>query len=155
MRYLIAIAIFNIACINQAVWAEPYQAKVIHVWDGDSIVISTESGSHQIRVFGIDAPEKGQPFGREAKHYLEQLLTNQSVTIEPLEQDRYQRTIANVTLQQKSVAKLLVEQGYAWVFRRYNSDKSLINREKRARQQKRGLWQNSNPTPPWRWRRKE
>ncbi len=153
MRYLIAITLFAIA--SSSTWAEPYQAKVLHVWDGDSIVISTENGPHQIRIFGIDAPEKGQPFGQEAKRYLEALLTNQSVTIEPLEQDRYQRTIAHVTLQRKSVATLLIEQGYAWVFRRYNTDKLLIDREERARQQERGLWKNSNPMPPWLWRKKE
>ncbi len=153
MRYLIAITLF--AIVNHSTGAEPYPAKVVHVWDGDSIVVATKSGSHQIRIFGIDAPEKGQPFGREAKRYLERLLTDQNVTIEPLEQDRYQRTIANVKLQRESVANLLIERGNAWVFRRYTSSKSLIEREEKARQQRRGLWKNSNPTPPWLWRKKE
>ncbi len=153
MRTLIAITFFAIA--SNSTWAESYPAKVIHVWDGDSIVVATKSGSHQIRIFGIDAPEKGQPFGREAKRYLERLLTHQNVTIEPLEQDRYQRTIAKVKLQRESVAHLLIERGHAWVFHRYTNSKSLIEREDKARQQKRGLWRNSNPTPPWLWRRKE
>lgn len=150
MRYLITLLL--IASTAQAVATEPYKATVVQVWDGDSIVVSTVDGPQQIRIFGIDAPEKGQPFAAQAKRYLERLLKNQQVTIEPLEQDSYQRTIANVTRQQRSVADQLVEQGFAWAYRRYNPPNALIEKEARAKRERRGLWQNSQPTPPWLWR---
>ncbi|VAW86543.1 hypothetical protein MNBD_GAMMA18-475 [hydrothermal vent metagenome] len=153
MRHLIAL--FLVISAAQTVNAEPYKATVVQVWDGDSIVVSTVTGPQQIRIFGIDAPEKGQPYGTEAKRYLERWLKNQQVTIEPLEQDSYQRTIANVTQQQRSVADRLVERGFAWVYRRYNSSSELIKKEARAKRERRGLWQNSQPTPPWLWRQKE
>ncbi len=152
MRHLIALLL--ITSTAQAIAAEPYRATVIQVWDGDSIVVSTMAGPQQIRIFGIDAPEKDQPFGAQAKRYLEGLLKNQQVVIEPLEQDSYQRTIANVTQQQRSVADQLVEQGFAWAYRRYNPPNALIEKEARAKRERRGLWQNSQPTPPWIWRKK-
>ena len=152
MRYLITLLL--ITSTLQTVDAEPYKAMVIQVWDGDSIVVSTVTGPQQIRIFGIDSPEKGQPYGAEAKRYLERLLKNQEVSIEPLEQDSYQRTIANVTRQQRSVADLLVEQGFAWAYRRYNPPSELIKKEEHAKRERRGLWQNSQPTPPWLWRKK-
>lgn len=152
MRYLIALLL--ITSTLQTVDAEPYKAIVIQVWDGDSMAVSTTNGPQQIRIFGIDAPEKDQPFGAQAKRYLERLLKNQEVSIEPLEQDSYQRTIANVTQQQRNVANLLVEQGFAWAYRRYNPPSELIEREDRAKRERRGLWQNSQPTPPWLWRKK-
>ncbi len=153
MRYLITLLF--ITGTLQAVQAEPYQATVIQVWDGDSILVSTVTGPQQIRIFGIDAPEKGQPFGSQAKRYLERLLKNRKVGIEPLEQDSYQRTVANVTLQQRSVASLLVERGFAWAYRRYNPPRELIEKEQLAKKERRGLWRNSQPTPPWVWRKKE
>jgi len=152
MRRLIALLL--VTSTLQTVDAEPYKATVVQVWDGDSIVVSTVTGPQQIRIFGIDAPEKDQPFGSQAKHYLERLLKNQQVIIEPLEQDSYQRTIANVTQQQRSVANLLVEQGFAWAYRHYNPPSELIKKEAHAKRERRGLWQNSQPTPPWLWRKK-
>ena len=150
MRYLIVLLL--VTSTLQTVDAEPYKATVIQVWDGDSIVVSTADGPQQIRIFGIDAPEKDQPFGPQAKRYLERLLKNQQVSIEPLEQDSYQRTIANVTRQQRSVADRLVEQGFAWAYRRYNPPNALIKKEARAKRERRGLWQDNQPTPPWLWR---
>ncbi len=154
MHYLIALLVIAVTSTAQAIAAEPYRATVIQVWDGDSIVVSTMAGPQQIRIFGIDAPEKNQPFGVQAKRYLEGLLKNQQVIIEPLEQDSYQRTIANVTQQQRSVADQLVEQGFAWAYRRYNPPNALIEKEARAKRERRGLWKNSQPTPPWLWRKK-
>lgn len=154
MHYLIALLLVTVTSTAQAVATKPYKATVIQVWDGDSIVVSTMAGPQQIRIFGIDAPEKDQPFGAQAKRYLERLLKNQQVIIEPLEQDSYQRTIANVTQQQRSVADRLVEQGFAWAYRRYNPPDALIEKEARAKRERRGLWQNSQPTPPWLWRKK-
>ncbi|VAW89384.1 hypothetical protein MNBD_GAMMA18-720 [hydrothermal vent metagenome] len=59
-----------------------------------------------------------------------------------------------MTQQQRSVADRLVERGFAWVYRRYNSSSELIKKEARAKRERRGLWQNSQPTPPWLWRQK-
>ena len=41
----------------------------------------------------------------------------------------------------------------AWVFRKYNKDAALYPIEAEAKEQKRGLWRDPAPVPPWEWRR--
>ncbi len=47
----------------------------------------------------------------------------------------------------------LVAQGYAWVYRKYLNDAELLGLEAEAKQKGLGLWADSNPIPPWEWRR--
>jgi endonuclease YncB( thermonuclease family) len=46
-----------------------------------------------------------------------------------------------------------VNRGMAWVYRRYAKDHDLYVLEHGAKAGKRGLWADSSPTPPWRWRK--
>lgn len=47
---------------------------------------------------------------------------------------------------------ILVQSGAAWVYDKHNSDNSLPASQRAAQEQKRGLWAESNPMPPWEWR---
>lgn len=136
-----------------AISAEPFSATVIHIWDGDSLVISTPEGPRQIRIFGIDAPEKTQPFNDQARQYLQQLILNQEVLIEEIDQDNYKRMVAKITLREQDIASMMVTAGFAWVFHRYNRDPKMLELEKKAKKEKRGLWQQNSPTAPWIWRK--
>jgi endonuclease YncB( thermonuclease family) len=49
----------------------------------------------------------------------------------------------------------MVESGGAWVYRQYRHDKALIQLEQRAREEKRGLWQDPNALAPWTYRREQ
>ena len=44
-------------------------------------------------------------------------------------------------------------QGYAWVYRKYSKDAELLELEAEAKREKRGLWADPNPIPPWEWQR--
>lgn len=44
--------------------------KVTKVSDGDTIWVATDSGREKVRMDRIDAPEKDQPFGKEASEML-------------------------------------------------------------------------------------
>lgn len=46
----------------------------------------------------------------------------------------------------------MVQNGAAWVYDQYNTDPSLPALQREARAQKRGLWADSQPVPPWEWR---
>ena len=48
--------------------------KVDGVIDGDSIRVMHEGQAEQIRLIGIDCPEKRQPFGTRAKEYRSELV---------------------------------------------------------------------------------
>jgi endonuclease YncB( thermonuclease family) len=139
--------------------AHAWIAKVISVTDGDTIkVYNKEQGQVKIRLFGIDSPEKRQPYGRAAKKYLASIITGARVEIEPVTIDSNGRTVAIVWGSAANFNLKMVQAGYAWVYRRY-CDKPFcdewITIEAKARAGKSGLWKNPNPVPPWEWRRRK
>lgn len=137
--------------------AHAWVAKVISVTDGDTVrVYSKEQGLVKIRFFGIDAPEKRQPYGRSAKKYLTSIISGARVEVKPITKDSNGRTVAVVLSSEANVNLKMVRAGYAWVYRRY-CDKPFcaewIAIEAKARAEKSGLWKEKNPVPPWEWRR--
>ncbi|MCE3954211.1 thermonuclease family protein, partial [Escherichia coli] len=50
--------------------------------------------------------------------------------------------------------RFMVQSGAAWVYEHYNTDNDLATLQQEARSQKRGLWADPNPVPPWEWRHK-
>lgn len=136
---------------------EPTQSElntgvVVQVIDGDSVTVLAGRSRLPIRLEGIDCPEGGQPYGNEAERFTRSLLLNRPVELRPKEWDDYGRLVARMWIDNTDVAMMLVEQGFAWHFRRYSDDPHLAAAERRARQARRGLWGESNPTPPWLWR---
>ncbi len=67
--------------------------------------------------------------------------------------DRYGRIVGRVYLGEKDVNRELVAQGYAWVYRKYSDDAELLELEAEAKKKGLGLWADTNPIPPWEWRR--
>ncbi|EAO6189776.1 hypothetical protein FCO60_21490 [Salmonella enterica] len=138
------------------------QGKVIRVLDGDTIEIKTLPAKIvvyevpiRVRLINIDAPEKKQPFGCWSANQLKALLAGQSVTVSYTQTDRYGRIIGRVfTMNGTDASRFMVQSGAAWVYDRYNTDKSLPALQREAQEQKRGLWADSNPVPPWEWRHK-
>ncbi|HCP6903043.1 TPA: thermonuclease family protein [Escherichia coli] len=52
-----------------------------------------------------------------------------------------------------NVNAAMVEQGMAWAYRQYVTDRSLIQLEAQARTARRGLWVDPAPVEPWLFRR--
>ena len=141
-------------------WAqeERYRGEVVSVADGDTItVLTTDFERIKVRFYGIDCPEKGQPFGQEAKAYLNSLVYGKTVDVEVLDTDRYSRFVGLVSLNGVEVNKLMVSEGWAWTYTFYCKVEGLCRElqasEKRARGQKKGLWSDPESIPPWEWRK--
>lgn len=131
------------------------QGKVIRVLDGDTIEVLQDKKPVRIRLANIDAPEKKQAFGRWSANQLKALLAGQSVTVSYTQTDRYGRIIGRVfTTNGTDASRFMVQSGAAWVYERYNEDESLPALQREAQEQKRGLWADANPVPPWEWRYK-
>ncbi|EFB2493837.1 hypothetical protein FHO94_27195 [Escherichia coli] len=131
------------------------QGKVIRILDGDTIEILQDKKPVRIRLANIDAPEKKQTFGSWSTNQLKALLAGQAVTVSYTQTDRYGRIVGRVfTLNSTEANRFMVQAGAAWVYERYNTDKSLPALQREAQEQKRGLWAGSNPVPPWEWRYK-
>jgi endonuclease YncB( thermonuclease family) len=135
---------------------ETLTGKVLYISDGDTLKILTGSSKKmRIRLAGIDTPEKGQPYGKEAKQALSVLTLQKQVTIDVQTIDRYGRMVGLVYVQGLNVNSELVRQGMAWVYRRYTNDEKLYALEAKAKKEKRGLWSSNNFIEPWLWRRGE
>jgi len=132
-------------------FAADFQAKVIHIADGDTITVLNETNEQiKIRLNGIDCPEKAQAYGNKAKQFTKNLVGGQTVTIQAYDQDRYGRTIGDVVLENgRNLSQELVKAGYAWWFFKYSDDEQLGLLEVQAKIAKVGLWADKNPVPPW------
>lgn len=128
--------------------------KVIRVADGDTLTIQTSAGKEKIRLAQIDTPETShfgsptQPFGKEAGQYLRQLVMKQMVRVEVEAVDQYGRNVGTVYIGNQNVNRELVKNGFAWVYRHYAHDSTLIDLENAARAKHIGLWALSNPIYP-------
>ena len=141
--------------LTSITFAADFQAKVIHIADGDTITVLNQSNKQiKIRLNGIDCPEKGQAYGNKAKNFTKDLVAGQPVTIQAHDQDRYGRTIGNVIVGDgRSLSQELLKAGYAWWYFKYSDDEQLGILEVKAKIAKVGLWAGKNPIPPWIFRK--
>jgi endonuclease YncB( thermonuclease family) len=141
-------------------WAGYLTGKVVGVADGDTITILDSSNTqHKIRLAGIDAPEKSQPFGQVSKQNLSDMVFGQQVTIDWQKRDRYQRIVGKVLLNRKDVNLEQLKAGLAWHYKKYVQEQPAEDREHyaqvelQAQQAKMGLWKEANAVAPWDWRK--
>ncbi len=134
----------------------PFSGRVVGVTDGDSIDVLVKGKSLKVRLAHIDAPEKrkSQPFAQQSKQALAALCFGKEVQVIPSGYDRYRRLIAVIITPEKSNANLeMIRQGMAWHYKIYSSDECYAEAESLARQNKKGLWAEKQPIPPWTWRK--
>lgn len=150
---ILILLIFTSPSWGTLALAEQWQGVVVYVQDGDSLKIDVDGQTKTIRLKGIDSPEKDQPYGNEARVFVQQLVQGKEVAVEDLGLDKYQRTLATVTLANGvNLNEEIVRAGLAWHFKQYSQDPELARLEQEARQNQRGLWADPNPTSPWVWR---
>lgn len=138
---------------------EPLQGRIVAIADGDTVTLLDASKTqHKIRLAGIDAPEKKQPFGQRSKESLSDLVFNQEVQVETTKRDRYGREIGKVLADGVDVNLEQLRRGMAWHYKAYEREQSPRDRstysaaEKDARAARRGLWTYPAPLPPWEFR---
>ena len=140
-------------------------AKVIAVIDGDTLLLQPLDSSrahtrfYKLRLADIDAPEKDQPFGEEAKQELAKLVLHQQIRVVTVATDHYGRRIGWVHLERAPRAEMnvnveLVQRGWAWALTRHRSHPQLLAAQQQALHSRRGLWAEEQPVPPWIWRKR-
>ena len=108
----------------------------------------------KIRIDSVDTPESGQPFGKRAKQALSESLFGKVVTVQKTGEDRYKRTLAFIQLDGKDVSTAMVKNGFAWEYEQYSKSATLSKLQAAAKVERKGLWADPNPVPPWKWRKK-
>jgi endonuclease YncB( thermonuclease family) len=133
---------------------ERWRGRVKSVVDGDTLTLVLESGAEKrIRLEGIDAPESTQARGPEARAALEKLVANKAVTARVFGLDKYGRALAWLRAGGVDVNARLLGEGWAWHYKKYNQEARFAKLEDAARTARRGLWRDSQPLPPWEYRR--
>lgn len=142
-----------------AAQAARLSGRVIAVADGDTVtLLDARLRRHQIRLLGIDAPEKDQAYGWQARAYLAQQVFGRQVIADCRKSDRYQRRLCRLELDGQDVNLGLIEAGLAWHYKSYARDQKLTERllyasaETQARLARRGLWSQRAPQAPWDYR---
>ena len=136
MRKYIPLVLF---IFSWPVLCADIHGRVVRVLDGDTIEVMDSRKAVRIRLINIDA-----------------LVAGKTVTVTYFQRDRYGRILGQVYAPDgMNVNQFMVRAGAAWVYEQYNTDPVLPVLQNEARQQKRGLWSDADPVPPWIWRHRK
>ena len=134
---------------------DTYEATVIQVYDGDTFTAVYHDEEIRIRLYGIDAPENNQPWGKESKAFLEGMLLSETVVVRTLYLDRYGHEMAIIALPTGEVIQeLLLQEGHAMVYPQYCDNPRCTEwreLERKARKDRIGLWNSDGVIAPWEW----
>lgn len=138
--------------------------RVVRVADGDTFTLLVNDKQQRIRMSSIDAPEltkdrerPGQPMAQKSRDALSGLIGGKTLTLLCFEQDRYERNICDVPLDDGMTAnQKQVQAGLAWANMekrgKFMRDPKLPDLEQQARSKRVGIWQDGKPVQPWAWR---
>ena len=129
------------------------EGKVVRIVDGDTVDILVNRKPARIRLYGIDAPERGQPYSTQAKRQLGDWIAGEHVRAIIVDRDRYGRAVARIQYRGNDISERMVGAGLAWWYRQHSQkDRALQSLEQQARKQRKGLWAQP-AVPPWEWRK--
>ena len=140
-------------CLGGAASDAEIRGRVVKVADGDTItILDAENTQRKIRLYGIDAPEKSQAFGKAAGKHLASLVAGRDAVVKVRSTDRYGRTVGTVFADGRDVNLEMLKAGYAWHYKHYDSTPAYAAAESEAKTNKVGLWQDTHPTNPYEFR---
>jgi len=133
-------------------WAD-FVARVVTVHEGDRLTIRHDGRNETIYIKDIDCPELKQAYGKQAKHAIAAYVGSRDVMVRALKRGRNGLGTAEILLQDgRNVGHELLKEGLAWARPEKGQDQSLEDMEQLAKAERKGLWSDSNPVAPWKWK---
>jgi endonuclease YncB( thermonuclease family) len=147
---IIAVPIQKLSAVDEAYVNSQHtdqiiEGKVNGVQEGDLIAIRADN-EYRIRLDGIDAPEREQPFFAESRKALFDKINQKQVKVEWKQKTKDGLLLGNVLWDGRWINKELVSEGWAW---QHNNSVILLDEEAKARTAQIGIWASDNPIPPW------
>lgn len=126
------------------------EGTCVGVSDGDSLILELPDGARvRVRLYGIDAPEKDQPYALDARKKLGYLVYDKPIRVEVMDKDQYGRYVGKVYAGARYVNRFMLKEGLAWLYRHYAADDAVLaEAEDRARAAARGIWATASPLRP-------
>ncbi len=148
------------AALAAAAEAERMQVKVVAIGTASAFAVLDETQKlRRLKLTGVDAPEKRQPFFEQARQLASEYLDASSLTIAVDAVDADARIHGRITVDGRDLGKVLLQEGFAWCD---PSDSSQLPGALRsayaqaceqARAERRGLWRDAHAVPPWEFRK--
>lgn len=130
--------------------------EVVSVADGDTFTMKTITNEKvKVRLYGIDAPERGQDFGTKSRKLLNDLCYGKIVEVVVEDIDQYDRTLGTVYVDGVNVNEEMVRNGLAWYYSHFVDNHRLDSLEQVARSEKLNIWSMENPMSPFEYRKKK
>lgn len=154
-RYVLVLAIVTSCFLSTDVHAASLFGKVIEVNSGDVLTVFNLNRPVRVKLLGVDAPEMNQAFGDVAKKHLADLVLDKSVLVEYSGIAADRSLNGRVLLNNSDIGAQMIRDGAAWFDTNNMNRLSVTDRdvyqhsEQAARNERRGLWQEENPTAPW------
>jgi micrococcal nuclease len=123
--------------------ARAWRGTVVELADGDSGFALRGWERVEFRLYGIDAPELEQSYGRLAKSFTSRMLLWKEMEFKTLERDRYGREVGLAYVGGRCVNEELIKAGFAWTYEIYCKESfcgSWIVLQRQAKDKRKGLW---------------
>ena len=158
-KWAAAAALFTLGSL-QTSSAYELTGRIVSIADGDTVtLLDANLRQHKIRLSGIDAPERRQPFGNRSRLHLGALVFGKRVTADCPKTDRYKRAVCRIEVDGIDANLAQLEAGMAWHYKAYAREQRAPDRrryaqaEDRARDARQGLWADRAPMAPWDFRK--
>ena len=150
-----ALSCLGIACLLAVpVVADPPEdehhamtARCVKVVDGDTIIVKCDKREMTVDLNGVDAPELGQPWGKEVRTFVRDMLRGREIEVELMETTDGVTT-AKIVVDGEDLSRLLAARGLAWG----TDDGELEELTEKVKLSPCGLWLDPEPVPPWEFR---
>jgi endonuclease YncB( thermonuclease family) len=129
----------------------------VNIAGGDTVSLLDENNTqHKIRLYGIDTPERDQPYGLAARRALTRFIDANNIGVVVVETDSYGRQVGTLYSNGVNINQAMVASGNAWWYRHYaRNERELAAAEREARDERRGLWAGPDAVAPWEWHRRK
>jgi endonuclease YncB( thermonuclease family) len=135
-----------------------FHGRVTETYSGNGIAVMTgDRARRAVCISYLETPESGQPYAEVAAQHLKDLLLGKDVTV--LFRGFYEEdadcVIGDVYLGGVNITLQMVRDGVAWSNKGFTYPEGYYvyeQAEQAARSERRGLWQDPSPTPPWTYR---